>query len=239
MAKFRHIMGKWNSPRKFADACAHLSETLMTKQLMLALCALALLAACSPPDPSSTAAPAPTQAAPSNDAAPSAQAPETTPPPQAQQAPINPDPSRARQPAVVVATAPTHTPAAETIAPTVPAPAPIAEAPPQTPAPEEDLAAAGSRAFAANCGACHTASENGAARVGPNLFGVAGRRAASLPGFNYSPALRNSGITWTPEQLRAFIQQPTRLVPGTRMSYAGVRNADQAAAIVAYLESLH
>jgi cytochrome c len=51
--------------------------------------------------------------------------------------------------------------------------------------------------------------------------------------------LRNSGITWTPEQLRAFIQHPTRLVPGTRMTYAGVRNPDQAAAIVAYLESLH
>jgi cytochrome c len=102
-----------------------------------------------------------------------------------------------------------------------------------------DQAAAGSRAFAANCGACHTASQNGAARVGPNLFGVAGRRAASVPGFNYSPALRNSGITWTSEQLLAFVQHPTRMVPGTRMTYAGVRNPDQAAAIVTYLESLH
>lgn len=91
--------------------------------------------------------------------------------------------------------------------------------------------------FTSRCGACHTAQEGGASRAGPNLFGVAGTEAATRQGFNYSPALRNSGITWTSERLQAYLRAPTRVVPGTSMT-VGVSDADQAAAVTAYLEAL-
>lgn len=74
--------------------------------------------------------------------------------------------------------------------------------------------------------------------VGPNLFGVGGRRAGSLPGFNYSPAMKNMKFTWTRDKLITFITDPRKLVPGTRMAYAGQRDAKQAGAVADYLLSL-
>jgi cytochrome c len=75
--------------------------------------------------------------------------------------------------------------------------------------------------------------------IGPNLFGVVGRRAASMAGFAYSPAMQHSGITWSSDQLLAFVQAPAHAVPGTRMPFAGLHNPQQASALVAYLATLH
>src|ERR1700710_1944185 len=68
------------------------------------------------------------------------------------------------------------------------------------------------------CAICHTVVKGGPNGLGPNLFGVVGRKAASLPSFMYSGALKNSGITWTPDKLKAWISGPQRLVPGTKMA---------------------
>ena len=93
--------------------------------------------------------------------------------------------------------------------------------------------------FQANCAVCHQAVSNGRSMIGPNLFGIVGRHAASVAGFAYSPAMQHSGITWTNERLLAYIQAPAATVPGNRMPYAGLHNPQQAASLVAYLATLH
>lgn len=96
-------------------------------------------------------------------------------------------------------------------------------------------AAAGEQVFR-RCAACH-ATEPGQRRAGPHLQGIVGRKAASAEGFAYSPALQNSGLTWTPEQLDAFLTAPQKLVPGTRQTMA-VANPTERQNLIAYLATL-
>jgi cytochrome c len=86
------------------------------------------------------------------------------------------------------------------------------------------------------CASCHStaAGHNG---VGPSLHDIVGRKAASLDDFRYSPAMRRSGITWTPETLDTFIADPQKLVPANRMPYAGLTDAGDRADLIAYLEA--
>ena len=88
------------------------------------------------------------------------------------------------------------------------------------------------------CAICHTVQKGGPNGLGPNLFGVTGRKAASLPTFMYSGALKSSGITWTDDKLTAWISGPARLVPGTKMSFGGISNTSQVADVIAYLHTL-
>lgn len=90
-------------------------------------------------------------------------------------------------------------------------------------------------AFAA-CHACHVVQKDGRNGVGPNLYGVAGRPAASLPGFNYSAALKASKLRWDDQTLDAFIAAPTKKVPGTRMAI-GMADPAKRAQIIAYLKA--
>ena len=104
----------------------------------------------------------------------------------------------------------------------------------------EGDAAAGQRVFN-QCRACHTPEQGGPNRVGPNLWGIVGRRAASIEGFRYSANMREiaeGGHTWTEENLRAYLTNPKAVVPRGTMAFAGIRNAEQLTNLIAYLNTL-
>ena len=85
-----------------------------------------------------------------------------------------------------------------------------------------------------DCAACHRL-EAGTNNVGPSLHGILTRKAGEIADFRYSPAIKRSGIVWTPETLDKFITDPQALVPGNRMPYAGMANASDRADLIAYL----
>lgn len=101
-----------------------------------------------------------------------------------------------------------------------------------------DALAVGRQAFAASCAVCHAAAANAAPGVGPNLYGVIGRKAGSLPGFGYSAAMKASGITWDEAKIEALIANPSALVPGTAMNAGAVTDTKTRQAIVQYVKSL-
>lgn len=84
------------------------------------------------------------------------------------------------------------------------------------------------------CLACHSLERD---RTGPRHCGLIGRRAGSLPGFAYSPAMRASGIVWNARTLDLFFADPMANVPGTAMTYAGVDDAQERIDLIAYLAS--
>jgi|SRR4029077_1316259 cytochrome c len=85
-----------------------------------------------------------------------------------------------------------------------------------------------------NCRACHAASGD-ANEVGPSLRGVFGRRAGERDDFRYSPALKRSGITWTPQTMDEFVADPQKMVPANRMPFAGLPDARDRADLIIYL----
>jgi cytochrome c len=85
-----------------------------------------------------------------------------------------------------------------------------------------------------DCAPCHKL-EAGANNVGPSLHGIFSRKAGELGDFHYSPAIKRSGIVWTPETLDKFVADPQALVPANRMPYAGMASADDRADLIAYL----
>ena len=96
-------------------------------------------------------------------------------------------------------------------------------------------AAAGEQVFN-QCKTCHV-TEAGVNRTGPSLHAIVGREAGTVEGFNYTPANANSGITWTKEKLFQYLQNPQRVVPGTKMAFAGLSEAQDRANVIAYLET--
>ncbi|MGR3573054.1 c-type cytochrome [Brevirhabdus sp.] len=119
-----------------------------------------------------------------------------------------------------------------------------ADAAPKEAAPQVDIATLmasadpgkGERVFS-KCKACHKL-EKGANGVGPYLYGVVGRPIATAEGYNYSDALSGKQGDWTPEHLSAFLTSPKSWAPGTKMGFAGLKNATDRANVIAYLQSV-
>ncbi len=89
------------------------------------------------------------------------------------------------------------------------------------------------QAIYARCAACHSLNRN---RTGPRHCGLIGRRAGSVPGFEYSAAMRAAGIVWTQSTLDRFLAAPMRVVPGTTMGYAGIGDEQDRRDLISYLE---
>jgi len=93
---------------------------------------------------------------------------------------------------------------------------------------------AGETVFKRYCAVCHS-MEPGTNKIGPSLAGIVGRPAGTAPGFNYTAANKNSGITWTEAELDTYLTDPRAKIPGTKMLFAGLKNPDDRKAIIAYL----
>lgn len=95
--------------------------------------------------------------------------------------------------------------------------------------------AAKGKAVFARCAICHTV-EPGKNKLGPSLAGIMGQKAGAVPGFRFSPAMKNSKIKWTSQTLDKYLANPRTFLPGNRMFFAGLPNVADRANVIAYLQ---
>ena len=95
-------------------------------------------------------------------------------------------------------------------------------------------AADGAAIFQTNCAVCHSV-EAGTNKLGPSLFGIVGRKSATVDSFSYSPAMTKADLTWDAATLDKYLTNPQALVPGTKMILAGIKSADDRKALIDYL----
>jgi len=129
-----------------------------------------------------------------------------------------------------------------------PAPVPAPTSVPETPAPQPEPKVAdasgagdaekGATLFRRKCKACHTSDKGDKNRTGPNLWGVVGRKRASVENFSYSSTMKNMGGVWTESDILSFIAGPRSFVPDTKMVFPGLKSADDRADVLAFLKTL-
>ena len=87
------------------------------------------------------------------------------------------------------------------------------------------------------CKACHDAAADGKNKVGPNLFGIVGKAAGQVAGFNYSAAMKDSGKTWDAATLDAYLADPKGFIPGNKMVFVGLKDEADRKDLIAYLSA--
>lgn len=103
------------------------------------------------------------------------------------------------------------------------------------PAPYNTADLANGKAKFALCASCHTINPGGPNMTGPNLFGVAGTKVAAIPGYNFSDALKAQSFTWDAQHLDAWLTDPRAMVPGTKMTFFGMKDPKDRTDVIAYL----
>jgi cytochrome c len=99
-------------------------------------------------------------------------------------------------------------------------------------------ATAGKGVFDDNCAICHSADRGGPHKVGPNLFGVVGRKSAGAPGYTYSAAMQKANVVWDNAKLHTYLEAPAKMIPGTKMGFPGFSDPADEANLLAYLATL-
>lgn len=140
-------------------------------------------------------------------------------------------------PEVTAGETPAAAPSAKPTPTPTPKPTPTAKPKPKESASATPVAAASPPDAFKTCAACHS-TEPGKTIIGPSLAGVYGRKAGALPGFQYSDAMKSSGLTWNRATLDRYLTDPKSVVPGTTMSFAGYPEADKRKAVIDYLKTL-
>lgn len=98
-------------------------------------------------------------------------------------------------------------------------------------------AEAGGKLFNRICGGCHQVGDSARGSFGPQLNGIFGRHAGSTTDYQYSTAMKSSGVVWTRETLAAYIEAPKKVVPGTRMIFWGLSDQEKIENLLAYLQT--
>lgn len=104
------------------------------------------------------------------------------------------------------------------------------------PARADGDAEAGAKVFR-KCAVCHDVRA-GKNKIGPSVHGVYGRKAGEAPGYRFSPAMKKAEFTWNEDTLNRYLENPRKMLPGTRMAFAGLRSKKERDDVIAYLKTL-